>query len=77
MFLGVRTQSFTDSEVICMQRELSEKFDLKCEVRSNKGKKIIVVKSSSFTKFLELVDPFIIPEMRYKLPGYVNNTSVR
>ena len=44
---------------------------------SNKGKKIIVVKSSSFTKFLELVDPFIIPELRYKLPGYVNNTSVR
>lgn len=69
------TQSFTDSEVLCMEKELSEKFNLECETRSNKGKKIIVVKSSSFTKFLELADPFIIPEMKYKLPGYVNKTN--
>ena len=64
------TQSFSESEVISMTKELSNKFNLDCEVRSNKGKKIIVVKSTSFSKFIELVDPFIIPEMRYKLPSF-------
>uniref|UniRef100_UPI0030033BCE LAGLIDADG homing endonuclease n=1 Tax=Elmerina hispida TaxID=1245649 RepID=UPI0030033BCE len=62
------TQSFSESEVLCMVKELSDKFNLSCEVRSNKGKKIIVVKSSSFSNFFELIDPYIIAEMRHKLP---------
>lgn len=64
----LNTQSFTDSEVFNMAKELSEKFDLQCDIRSNKGKKVIVISSVSFSKFYELVAPFIIPEMRYKLP---------
>jgi hypothetical protein len=51
-----------------MSQQLAEKFDLDCEVRMNKGKKIIVVKSSSYSTFLSLIDPYILPEMRYKLP---------
>ena len=51
-----------------MAKELSEKFELQCETRSNKGKKVIVIKSLSFSKFYELVAPYIIPEMRFKLP---------
>lgn len=64
----LNTQSFTESEVLNMAKELSDKFNLLCEVRSNKGKKVIVIKSLSFFKFHEIVEPFIIPEMRYKLP---------
>ena len=73
----LNTQSFTESEVLSMAKELSEKFDLSCEVRSNKRKKIIVVKSTSYTKFLELIDPYIIAEMRYKLPGLKNADTIR
>ena len=51
-----------------MSQELTDKFSLNCEVRSNKGKKVIVIKSDSYPYFLKLVDPYIIPEMRYKLP---------
>ena len=51
-----------------MSQELSEKFTLNCEVRTNKGKKVIVIKSDSYPNFFKLVDPYIIPEMRYKLP---------
>jgi hypothetical protein len=51
-----------------MSIELKEKFLFNCEVRFNKGKKIIVIKSESYNKFLDLIDPYIIPEMRYKLP---------
>lgn len=64
----LNTQSFEAREVKAMLKELSEKFNLDCEIRSNKGKKIIVIKSSSYSTFLSLIDPYILPEMRYKLP---------
>lgn len=64
----LNTQSFEAKEVKAMSKELSEKFNLECEVRSNKGKKVIVIKSTSYSTFLALIDPYIIPEMRYKLP---------
>jgi hypothetical protein len=62
------TQRFTDIEVETMSKELKAKFNFDCEVRSNKGKKVIIIKGSSYTLFRELTDPYIISEMRYKLP---------
>lgn len=64
----LNTQSFTTEEVELMSKQLSVKFNLECEVRSNKGKKVIVIKSTSYGVFRSLVDPYIIPEMSYKLP---------
>ena len=64
----LNTQSFEAKEVKVMAEQLSEKFNLDCEIRSNKGKKVIVIKSSSYSTFLSLIDPYILPEMRYKLP---------
>jgi hypothetical protein len=64
----LNTQSFKDEEVESMTLQLIEKFDLDCEVRSNKGKKVIVIKSVSYPTFLSIIDPYILPEMRYKLP---------
>lgn len=64
----LNTQSFTELEVYLMSKELTDKFKFECEVRSNKNKKVIVIKSSSYSIFRKLTDPYIIPEMRYKLP---------
>ena len=66
--LVLNTQSFSSEEVENMASELSLKFNFNCEVRSNKGKKIIVIKSMSYYNFLEITEPFIISEMKYKLP---------
>ena len=63
----LNTQSFTADEVKTMGDQLSEKFKLDCEIRSNKGKKIIVIKN--YEVFISLIDPYIIDEMRYKLPS--------
>lgn len=63
----LNTQSFTTKEVKAMASQLSEKFNLDCEIRSNKGKKIIVIKN--YSVFISLVDPYILSDMRYKLPG--------
>jgi hypothetical protein len=62
------TQSFSESEVSQMVKELSDKFRLNCNIRENKGKKVIVIKSESYPIFLDLVRPYIISEMMFKLP---------
>lgn len=64
----LNTQSFTYLEVIKMASELNKKFNFETEVRSNKGKNVIVIKSNSFTSFKILVEPYILPEMLFKLP---------
>lgn len=63
----LNTQSFADKDVKTMVDQLIDKFNLDCEIRSNKGKKIIVIKNYSI--FISLVDPYIISEMKYKLPN--------
>ena len=60
----LNTQSFTDDEVKMLSNELIVKFNLECELRSNKGKKVIVISNSSYPLFLELVYPYILHEMR-------------
>ena len=65
----LNTHSFTDMEVDLMSQQISSKFNLLCEVRSNKNKKIIVIKDGSYQAFYDLIDPYLILEMRYKLPS--------
>lgn len=64
----LNTHSFTNLEVDSMSEQLSIKFNLLCEVRSNKDKKIIVIKDLSYQAFYNLINPYLIQEMRYKLP---------
>ncbi len=64
----LNTQSFKSTEVENMTTELIEKFNLECEVRSNKGNKVIVIKSVSYPLFKSLINPYILDDMRYKLP---------
>ena len=72
----LNTHSFTDKEVYLMSEQLSNKFNLICETRSNKGKKIIVIKDTSYQTFYNLIDPYLISEMRYKLPFDYNSCSL-
>lgn len=63
------THSFTPEEVEQMCIELKEKFSFNCWSKSNKGKRIIAISSDSYNLFHELVYPYILSEMRDKLPG--------
>jgi len=69
----LNTHSFTTFEVETMSEQLSSKFNLICEVRSNKDKKIIVIKDLSYQAFYNLINPYLIKEMRYKLPYDYSN----
>jgi hypothetical protein len=64
----LNTQSFTELEVANMSEQVSSKFNLLCEVRSNKNKKVIVILDSSYKTLYSLIDPYLVNEMRYKLP---------
>lgn len=61
------THSFTSLEVEDMVKQLNKKFDLSCRTKSNKGKKIIVIKNYKIF-FLSLVNVYIINETECKLP---------
>ena len=65
----LNTHSFTEKEVDLMSQQIRNKFNLLCEVKSNKNKKIIVIKDESYQAFYDLIDPYLILEMRYKLPS--------
>lgn len=65
----LNTHSFTKEDVEIMALELSNKFNLKCSTRRNKGKSVIVIDSSSFNTFNNLIKPYLISEMEYKLPN--------
>jgi hypothetical protein len=71
----LNTQSFTKNEVQQLANELQTKFGLICWVKPNKGKSVIVISGESFEKFVALVDPFIIPSMRDKLPSPRKNNK--
>ena len=64
----LNTQSFSESEVSQMIKELNDKFRLNCNIRENKGKKVIVINSENYPLFLDLIKPYIIAEMKFKLP---------
>jgi LAGLIDADG DNA endonuclease family len=64
----LNTQSFTNIEVEKMSQSLMNKFNFNCEVRTNKGKQIIIIKSESYNLFIKQVEPYMIPDMKYKLP---------
>lgn len=64
----LNTQSFTNLEVEMMAEQLNRKFNLLCEVRTNKTKKVIVIKDSSYLTFYSLIDKYLVNVMRYKLP---------
>ena len=66
----LNTHSFTDLEVEKMSDQISDKFYLLCEVRSNKNKKNIVIKDTSYPRFYQLINPYLLEEMKYKLPKF-------
>ena len=64
----LNTHSFTDSEVLILSKELTEKFKFNTHIRNNKGKKVVIINADSYFVFRNSIDNYIIPEMVRKLP---------
>ena len=65
--LVLNTHSFTKKEVEMMSIELTNKFNLITDIRLNKNKHVIIIKSESYKSFMDLTNSYIIPSRRYKL----------
>ncbi len=64
----LNTQGFSQTEVARLTQVLTEKFALETYLRRQPEGYQIVIRGRSLQRFLELTDPYLIPEMRYKLP---------
>lgn len=64
----LNTQGFSREDVQRLAQVLSDKFALEAYLRRQREGYQIVVAGSSLQRFLELVKPYLISEMMYKLP---------
>lgn len=65
--LNIHTHNFTLSEVFSLLDVLDGKFGLEVNERANKGKWIIYIQQASVDDFSEIVKPYILPSLHYKL----------
>jgi len=69
------TDNFTVKEVVLLISVLMYKYNLDCTLQYNDGKPRIYIKINSMAKLRELVEPYIIPSMMYKLTGEPKNSN--
>ena len=62
------TQGFEPADVDRLVDLLTSQFDLQAKVRRQKDGRQIYVSGKSYDTFCKLVDPYVIPAMRYKVP---------
>ncbi|MBU2578231.1 hypothetical protein KKA69_05410 [Patescibacteria group bacterium] len=64
----LNTQQFSKTEQLRLIGFLRNQFDLKATLNKDKKYFRIRIRTGSIKKFVELVEKFILPEFRYKLP---------
>ena len=64
----LNTQGFSRADVERLAQVLSDTFALEAYLRRQREGYQVVIAGRSLQRFLELVEPYLIPEMRYKLP---------
>lgn len=64
----LNTQGFSREDVERLAQTLSDRFALEAYLRRQREGYQVVIAGRSLRRFLDLVEPQLIPEMRYKLP---------
>lgn len=62
------TQGFVQNDILQLVKVLREKFSLEATPRRQKDGFQIYVSAKSYERFREIVDDYILPSMRYKIP---------
>lgn len=65
----LNTQGFNQSEVVRLSNIIKDRFDLETSVRKQKDGYQIFISGRSYGRFMELVSPYIVAGMQYKLPA--------
>lgn len=64
----LNTQGFVETDIRRLQTALEKKYGIKTIIRKQKDGGQIYFLSETVEIFLKLIEPFVIPSMRYKLP---------
>jgi hypothetical protein len=64
----LNTQGYERSDVEHLAQMLTQAFGLDAFLRRQTEGYQIVVPGRSLERFLELIDPYLLPEMEYKIP---------
>lgn len=64
----INTQAFTQPDLDRLCDCLQHRFELQCSIRSQQDGRQIYVSGKSYERLVELIEPFIILDMRYKIP---------
>jgi hypothetical protein len=62
------TQGFVRNDVLRLVKTMREKFALEANLRKQKDGFQIYISGKSYERFREIVDEYILPSMRYKIP---------
>lgn len=65
----LHTQAFSKEEVDSLCEGLREKFNLICWTKPDKQYFSLAISGKSYETLMDLICPYIIPSMRYKLPS--------
>ena len=63
----LNTQSFTIAENELLQGTLKSVWNIECTLQKNNGYTRLYILKKSAKKFRSIVEPYIIPELAYKL----------
>lgn len=64
----LNTHSFSDQDLKRLQKALKDCYGIETKLRKQKDGKQIYLLSETIDIFLNLIEPYIIPSMKYKLP---------
>ena len=62
----LNTQSFSELENKKLVQMFEDKWGIKCTIQKNNGYVRVYINSESKNKFANLIEPFVIPSMKYK-----------
>lgn len=65
--LDIQTHSFESDETELLVAALAERFGIQARTRANKGHRIVYVPYSDVGKLRSVIEPHVLPELRYKL----------
>ena len=68
--LSIQTHCFTSNEVDRLVGVIKDNFGIECLSRSNRGKRVIYFPKTSINRLKNLLDNYVIDEMKYKFVPY-------
>jgi hypothetical protein len=65
--LAIQTHNFESEETELLVAALAERFGIQARTRANKGHRIIYIPCAQVGLLRAVIEPHILPELRYKL----------